>query len=504
MSVSQVDKNNSNSIINHQGETGDKASMAGRLRPHRAASQIQPTGYLHVPHKPLGQVSSANIPSSVFGKQKKGWSDHVADAETLQSMHSMTSPAMVSRPIPPYVLANASGMKPSKAPSISEQAANQVKFVNSTVENLQNQIKKEEAPKKKRTRTSPEQLRILHKAFATDPMPSSQARMALSKKLGMNARAVQVWFQNRRAKAKRAESLGLSASGLDDDHDISGGGSDDDGEMHEPKKNMQKGMNSRAASMSSMAMSYNGGHADPNAYFNMPNQNFFDATSFMDPHENGNFEAEMMLPGLDFYSGVNYNSAPSYGMSIMQDMFSLTPNSFDMNNNTSMMQDPLVMRGYGFNAHHYPSFTDETNLNEDLLSQFNNELGVINPLSAIVDNHVNAEGRYHASTTDNAHNMHHITHPNRRSYSLNDIHSQLTSQQIHTLENIMLPEVGHGGKLGSIKEEEPSLLATAPEGHHQRTDAGNGYITSTNDDQLLSTIDDLRMGSFWDSTAPEH
>lgn len=87
---------------------------------------------------------------------------------------------------------------------------NQVKFVNATVEILQNQIRKEEAPKKKRTRTTPDQLRILQKAFSTDPMPSSSARLSLAKKLGMNARAVQVWFQNRRAKekleAKRAES----------------------------------------------------------------------------------------------------------------------------------------------------------------------------------------------------------------------------------------------------------------------------------------------------------
>lgn len=96
------------------------------------------------------------------------------------------------------------------------------------MEILENQIKREEAPKKKRTRTSTEQLRILQKAFATDPMPNSSARLALSKRLGMNARAVQVWFQNRRAKekldAKRME-LGLisatSYAGSNDSGDLS-------------------------------------------------------------------------------------------------------------------------------------------------------------------------------------------------------------------------------------------------------------------------------------------
>ena len=93
----------------------------------------------------------------------------------------------------------------------------ELNFVNSTVEALEDQIRKEDAPKKKRTRTTPEQLRILQKAFNADPMPNSNTRVALAKKLGMNARAVQVWFQNRRAKAKmeakRAESGGASGTG---------------------------------------------------------------------------------------------------------------------------------------------------------------------------------------------------------------------------------------------------------------------------------------------------
>lgn len=77
-----------------------------------------------------------------------------------------------------------------------------VKFVNATIELLQNQMKREEGPKKKRTRTTSDQLRILQKAFNIDPMPSATARVALAKKLGMIPRAVQVWFQNRRAKGK--------------------------------------------------------------------------------------------------------------------------------------------------------------------------------------------------------------------------------------------------------------------------------------------------------------
>ena len=137
---------------------------------------------------PISVNSNPQAPS-IFGRQQ-GWSDQVADAKMLKN-----GPVQPLQPQP--------------------QQHESVKFVHSTMEILENQIKREEAPKKKRTRTSTEQLRILQRAFATDPMPSSSARLALSKRLGMNPRAVQVWFQNRRAKekldARRAE-LGLTGA----------------------------------------------------------------------------------------------------------------------------------------------------------------------------------------------------------------------------------------------------------------------------------------------------
>lgn len=56
--------------------------------------------------------------------------------------------------------------------------------------------------KKKRRRTSPDQLRVLLSTFIHCPMPSYQMRVELANKIGMTPRAVQVWFQNRRAKEK--------------------------------------------------------------------------------------------------------------------------------------------------------------------------------------------------------------------------------------------------------------------------------------------------------------
>lgn len=55
---------------------------------------------------------------------------------------------------------------------------------------------------KHRRRTTKSQLRILEEAYREDNRPTSSARRALATRLGMTPRAVQVWFQNRRAKIK--------------------------------------------------------------------------------------------------------------------------------------------------------------------------------------------------------------------------------------------------------------------------------------------------------------
>jgi len=60
--------------------------------------------------------------------------------------------------------------------------------------------------KRKRQRTSPEQLEYLENMFLSDKMPNQKTRNDLSAKLGMSSRRIQVWFQNKRAKLKRVPS----------------------------------------------------------------------------------------------------------------------------------------------------------------------------------------------------------------------------------------------------------------------------------------------------------
>jgi len=54
----------------------------------------------------------------------------------------------------------------------------------------------------KKNRTSWKQRMLLESIFQTDPYPNFQLRTELGKKLSMNPRKVQIWFQNRRMKEK--------------------------------------------------------------------------------------------------------------------------------------------------------------------------------------------------------------------------------------------------------------------------------------------------------------
>jgi len=57
--------------------------------------------------------------------------------------------------------------------------------------------------RKKRKKKTAEQLSELEKEFSCNPLPSKDIREQLGDSLGLSAREVQVWFQNRRAKVKK-------------------------------------------------------------------------------------------------------------------------------------------------------------------------------------------------------------------------------------------------------------------------------------------------------------
>lgn len=64
-------------------------------------------------------------------------------------------------------------------------------------------IKLEPFVSKTRNRTTPDQLLALENVCKTTMRPNKEMRIKLANKLNMNQRQVQIWFQNKRAKAKK-------------------------------------------------------------------------------------------------------------------------------------------------------------------------------------------------------------------------------------------------------------------------------------------------------------
>ncbi|CAL1715730.1 unnamed protein product [Somion occarium] len=68
--------------------------------------------------------------------------------------------------------------------------------------------------KRKRSRVTPEQLIHLERFFSMDRSPTAARRKEISESLGMQERQTQIWFQNRRAKAKLQDGKNKGRGGL--------------------------------------------------------------------------------------------------------------------------------------------------------------------------------------------------------------------------------------------------------------------------------------------------
>lgn len=83
-------------------------------------------------------------------------------------------------------------------PSIKELLDQQYSTQSSPVYSNQNR-----GAKKKRKRTTLEQLIKLQQLYDINPLPSLRERIHLGQQIDMSAREVQVWFQNRRQNQKK-------------------------------------------------------------------------------------------------------------------------------------------------------------------------------------------------------------------------------------------------------------------------------------------------------------
>ncbi|KAK9314342.1 hypothetical protein V1522DRAFT_239110 [Lipomyces starkeyi] len=65
--------------------------------------------------------------------------------------------------------------------------------------------------RRKRRRTSPNELQILYSEFKRCAKPPRVTRIAIAERVGMTEKAVQIWFQNRRQSSRRAATQNANA-----------------------------------------------------------------------------------------------------------------------------------------------------------------------------------------------------------------------------------------------------------------------------------------------------
>ncbi|KAG6809817.1 hypothetical protein H0H92_014623 [Tricholoma furcatifolium] len=111
----------------------------------------------------------------------------------LQPYSPGTTPAQSSSSSSP----RASGSEP---PDEEKDSSTEVQWERSS--SVASNKSEEKVEKRKRSRVTPEQLQHLERFFLLDRSPTAARRREISELLGMQERQTQIWFQNRRAKAK--------------------------------------------------------------------------------------------------------------------------------------------------------------------------------------------------------------------------------------------------------------------------------------------------------------
>jgi Homeodomain len=192
---------------------------------------------------------------------------------------------------------------------------------------------------KHRRRTSRAQFKVLERTFMENPKPSAAVRRILAQKLNMTPRGVQVWFQNRRAKAKlqkqQDEKQRLEGSLQDPSSPASSGlgysspSTSSQGSISSPSKETKKAQNEDMYSAFSAKIPFsqttatNNLHdetaslsprfrADGNAWFNFPSTDF--QTHQFHNFSNATSPIEHSAPGPLRVNSMRCRPAANYSM----------------------------------------------------------------------------------------------------------------------------------------------------------------------------------------------
>ncbi|KAH8094578.1 hypothetical protein BXZ70DRAFT_365745 [Cristinia sonorae] len=135
-----------------------------------------------------------------------GSSNTHEDDDRSESLNS--SPSSTNSPLTP-------DDSPSPDPSMDSEKESQAGPIRTRSASTASS-RSETKEKRKRSRVTPEQLVHLERYFAMDRSPTAGRRKEISETLGMQERQTQIWFQNRRAKAKLQDGKKGGRNGIID------------------------------------------------------------------------------------------------------------------------------------------------------------------------------------------------------------------------------------------------------------------------------------------------
>ncbi|KAI0081238.1 homeobox-domain-containing protein [Panus rudis PR-1116 ss-1] len=188
------------------------ASMA--IDPHDPRS-LPPAGGSHQSHYypgagPEHAMASASTMRSPTGNYPPGFSSFENPASA--SYYGAPDPRNLPPAVPPM------SYNPSQGAAMGRRSSMSVDRTVHSRASVHGQVPYARVPpqapsyeepepmiKKKRKRADAEQLKVLNDTYNRTAFPSTEERVELAKKLGMSARSVQIWFQNKRQAMRNSQ-----------------------------------------------------------------------------------------------------------------------------------------------------------------------------------------------------------------------------------------------------------------------------------------------------------
>ncbi|KAH9949568.1 homeobox-domain-containing protein [Amylocystis lapponica] len=177
-----------------------------------------PQGQLHsgASNVPMGPGAHIRSPSAGYPASYAPYQDHPQQASTSY-YPSAPDPRNLPPPVNPMGFDASSGMMPRRGSmSVDRTVPSRMSSMHGPSPYPRNppivapspytpEPPAPESPiKKKRKRADAEQLKVLNETYSRTAFPSTEERIELAKKLGMSARSVQIWFQNKRQAMRQS------------------------------------------------------------------------------------------------------------------------------------------------------------------------------------------------------------------------------------------------------------------------------------------------------------